>query len=69
VLNPAGPLFREARYLLADEPDLRDVGLYHSVLTAIAEGSNTRPGSTPTRCSSGRLSFTRALLLYGSVKR
>jgi uncharacterized protein len=44
VLNPASPLFREARYLLADEPDLRDIGLYHSVLAAIAEGNNTRGG-------------------------
>jgi uncharacterized protein len=44
VLNPASPLFREARYLLADEPDLRDVGLYHSVLAAISEGNNTRGG-------------------------
>ena len=44
VLNPASPLFREARYLLADEPDLRDVGLYHSVLAAIAEGNNSRGG-------------------------
>jgi uncharacterized protein len=44
VLNPASPLFREARYLLADEPDLRDVGLYHSVLAAIAEGNSTRGG-------------------------
>ena len=44
MLNPASPLFREARYLLADEPDLRDIGLYHSVLAAIAEGNNTRGG-------------------------
>jgi uncharacterized protein len=44
VLNPASPLFREARYLLTDEPDLRDVGLYHSVLAAIAEGNRTRGG-------------------------
>lgn len=44
VLNPASPLFREARYLLADEPDLRDAGLYHSVLAAIAEGNSTRGG-------------------------
>ncbi len=44
VLNPASPLFREARYLLADEPDLRDIGLYHSVLAAIAEGNTTRGG-------------------------
>lgn len=44
VLNPASPLFREARYLLSDEPDLRDVGLYHSVLAAIAAGNNNRGG-------------------------
>jgi AAA+ ATPase superfamily predicted ATPase len=44
VFNPASSLFREARYLLADEPDLRDVGLYHSVLAAIAEGNRTRGG-------------------------
>jgi len=44
VFNPASSLFREARYLLADEPDLRDVGLYHSVLAAIADGNRTRGG-------------------------
>lgn len=44
VLNPASSLFREARYLLADEPDLHDVGLYHSVLAAIADGNRTRGG-------------------------
>lgn len=44
VLSPTSPLFREARYLLADEPELHDVGLYHSVLAAIASG-NTRRGS------------------------
>lgn len=42
VLNPASPLFREARYLLAEEPDLRDAALYHSVLAAVAEGNTTR---------------------------
>lgn len=44
VLSPASPLFREARYLLADEPDLRDAGLYHSVLAAIAAGNSHRGG-------------------------
>lgn len=44
VLSPASPLFREARYLLADEPSLHDTGLYHSVLAAIATGSTTRGG-------------------------
>ncbi|WP_226899699.1 ATP-binding protein [Nonomuraea phyllanthi] len=44
VLNPARPLFREARYLLAEEPDLRDSALYHSVLAAVAEGNASRGG-------------------------
>jgi len=42
VLNPASPLFREARYLLAAEAELHDLGLYHSVLAAIAVGNATR---------------------------
>ncbi|SCE65990.1 hypothetical protein GA0074695_0104 [Micromonospora viridifaciens] len=44
VLNPARPLFREARYLLAEDPDLRDPALYHSVLAAVAEGNASRGG-------------------------
>lgn len=44
VLNPASPLFREARYLLAEEVDARDTALYHSVLAAVAEGNTTRGG-------------------------
>ena len=44
VLSPASPLFREARYLLADEPELKDMGLYHSVLGAIASGNASRGG-------------------------
>ena len=44
VLSPTSPLFREARYLLADEPDLHDIGLYHSVLAAIAAGNTHRGG-------------------------
>jgi uncharacterized protein len=44
VLNPETPLFREARYLLAEEPDLRDTTLYLSVLAAVAEGNATRGG-------------------------
>lgn len=44
VLDPACPLFKEARYLLAEEPDLRDTSLYHSVLAAVAEGNTTRGG-------------------------
>ncbi|MEU8259415.1 ATP-binding protein [Micromonospora sp. NPDC048999] len=44
VLNPARPLFREARYLLVEDPDLRDTALYHSVLAAVAEGNASRGG-------------------------
>jgi uncharacterized protein len=44
VLNPETPLFREGRYLLAEEPDLRDGALYHSVLAAVADGNTTRGG-------------------------
>ncbi|GAA0953610.1 ATP-binding protein [Actinocorallia libanotica] len=44
VLNAETPLFREARYLLAEEPDLRDTTLYLSVLGAVADGNATRGG-------------------------
>lgn len=44
VLNPSTPLFREARYLLEEEADVRDTALYHSVLAAVANGNNTRGG-------------------------
>ncbi|MFM9590202.1 AAA family ATPase [Streptomyces scabiei] len=44
VLSPFSPLFREARYLLAEEADIRDVALYHSVLAAVAQGNSTRGG-------------------------
>ncbi|MEV0621267.1 ATP-binding protein [Nonomuraea sp. NPDC050404] len=44
VLNPQIPLFREARYLLAEEADIRDQALYHAVLGAIASGNATRGG-------------------------
>lgn len=43
ILDPASPLFREGRYLIAEEPGLADRSLYHSILTAIAEGGS-RPG-------------------------
>lgn len=42
VLNPASPLFREVRALLAEDPALRETGLYHTVLAAVAEGNTTR---------------------------
>jgi hypothetical protein len=44
VLNPQLPLFREARYLLAEEADIRDTAIYHAVLGAIASGNATRGG-------------------------
>jgi uncharacterized protein len=44
VLSPLSPLFREARYLLAEEADVRDTALYHSVLAAVADGNATRGG-------------------------
>jgi uncharacterized protein len=44
VLNPQTPLFREARYLLAEETEIRDPSLYHSVLAAVAEGNNASGG-------------------------
>ncbi|NEE04587.1 AAA family ATPase [Phytoactinopolyspora halotolerans] len=44
VLSTDSPLFREARYLLAEEPDLRDSALYHAVLAAVAGGNANRGG-------------------------
>jgi uncharacterized protein len=44
VLNPQVPLFREARYLLSEEPDIRDPAIYQSVLAAIAAGKCTNGG-------------------------
>ena len=44
VLNPQTPLFREARYLLAEETEICDPSLYHSVLAAVAEGNATSGG-------------------------
>lgn len=41
---PQSPLFREARYLLAEETEIRDPALYHSVLGAIATGNRTNGG-------------------------
>lgn len=44
VMNPQVPLFREARYLLAEDAQIRDTALYHAVLGAIAAGNSTRGG-------------------------
>jgi uncharacterized protein len=71
VLNPASPLFREARYLLAAEPELRDMGLYHSVLAAIADGNATRGGiASYTGRKSGDLAHPLNVLMdCGLVRR
>jgi uncharacterized protein len=44
VLNTQTALFREARYLLAEETEIRDPSLYHSVLSAVAAGNATTGG-------------------------
>lgn len=44
VLNSSSPLFREARYLLSEEPRLRERGLYQSVLAAVAFGNHGSGG-------------------------
>ena len=42
VLDPRSPLFREARHLLAEEAELRDVVGYHALLSAVVTGETTR---------------------------
>ncbi len=42
VLNPAHAMFREADYLLTEDPAMTDRALYQSVLAAIAGGRHTR---------------------------
>lgn len=42
VLDPASPLRREGEFLLAEDPSITDRALYHSILTAIAEGKTRR---------------------------
>lgn len=42
VLDPRSPLFREARYLLAEETGARDVTGYHALLTTVVAGNRTR---------------------------
>jgi uncharacterized protein len=41
-LNPDRAIFREGAVLLHEEPSLNDLGLYYSVLTAIAQGACRR---------------------------
>jgi len=72
VLNPATPLFLEARYQLAEEvTDHRETGLYPSVLAAIATGSNTRGGiaSAVGRKSSDLTHYLNVLEDTGLITR
>lgn len=43
-LNPSSALFREDDYLLTEERSLTDRSLYHSVVTAIADGNTSQVG-------------------------
>lgn len=58
VLNPASPLFKEARYLLAEEPSLRDTRRSTTRSWPRSQGGTTRAGRSPdssvggmTRCN------------------
>lgn len=42
VLNPSHALYREAEYLLAEDPALAQRSLYQSVIAAVAGGATTR---------------------------
>ena len=44
ILNPSHALFREAEYLLAEDPTLVDRAVYRSIIGAIARGESTRRG-------------------------
>lgn len=69
VLDPASPLFREGRTLLAEDPELatvRDRGLYHSVLAAVAGGNRTTSHiASYVRRSSDQLAHPLAVLVEG----
>ena len=41
LLNPSHAMFREAEYLLTEDPRLTDRALYHSVLGAVSNGART----------------------------
>ncbi len=44
LLNPSHALFREAEYLLTEDPTLVDRALYRSIIAAIVDGKSTRRG-------------------------
>ena len=58
VMNPAHALFREAEYVLTEDPRVTDRGLYHAILDAIARGERT-----PTRVA-GRVGRPESALRH-----
>lgn len=44
LLNPSHALFREAEYVLSEDPTLVDRALYRSIISAVVEGQSTRRG-------------------------
>ncbi len=44
ILDPSHALFREADFLLAEDPKLADRAMYQSMVSAIATGASTRNG-------------------------
>ena len=64
ALNPQTPLFREARYLLAEETEIRDPSLYHSVLQPSPRETIRPAGSQVTSAAS----LTRSRIRSGFSK-
>ena len=58
VLSPTSPLFREARYLLADEPDLRDTPCITRSWPPSPPGTPPAATSRPTSAASPAISPT-----------
>jgi hypothetical protein len=70
ILDPSHALFREAEYLLSEDPALADRALYQSLISAVARGASTRGGlanavGRPTTALEGPLTqLERARMLY-----
>ncbi|MGH7883873.1 MAG: AAA family ATPase, partial [Candidatus Dormibacteraceae bacterium] len=67
ILDPASPLFREGRYLLAEEPGLTDRALYHSILSAIVSGF-TRPGQIAATLNRPQASLAHSLNVLEDIQ-
>lgn len=66
VLDPASSLFREGRVLVEEEPQLSEMGLYHSVLAAIASGDR-KPSSIASRVGRPLNALPHALSVLSDV--